>query len=167
MSCKTHEHVKRLCGFKNRVFTKRRTCCCVEKMLKSAGYTDMGVIDELRNGTDLVGCVERTEFWPTKFQPASVTLEKSNDMASKERGGLHQQFVGVCEGDFIEQVWNKTMEEVTLVFWLVLSRLTFEPEVRHCMCLRRSLIFLACGGTTHQFSGIAAMAWIGSQLPFA
>jgi len=103
----------------------------VEKMLKSAGYTDMGVIDELRNGTDLVGCVERTEFWPTKFQPASVTLEKSYDMASKERGGLHQQFVGVCEGDFIEQVWNKTMEEVTLVFWLVLSRLTFEPEVRH------------------------------------
>jgi hypothetical protein len=83
----------------------------VEKMLKSAGYTDMGVIDELRNGTALVGCVERTEFWPTKFQPASVTLEKSHDMASKERGGLHQQFVGVCEGDFIEQVWNKTMEE--------------------------------------------------------
>jgi hypothetical protein len=42
-----------------------------------------------------------------------------------------------------------------------------QMDLLQCMCLRRSLIFLACGGTTHQFSGIAAMAWIGSQLPFA
>ena len=48
-----------------------------EEMLKSVDYPDMGVVDELRNGTDLVSNVEKTGLWPTKFQPALVTLDES------------------------------------------------------------------------------------------
>ena len=72
----------------------------------------MSVVSELRDGTDLVGCTPKTGLWPSKFQPASITLDELHDIARKERSCLSQQFAGVCEGALIEQVWNKTMEEV-------------------------------------------------------
>ena len=83
-----------------------------EEMRKSVNCPDMGVVDELRSGTDLVGTLEKTGLWPTKFQPALVTLDKLHDIAVRERAGLQQQFAGVGGAEFIDQVWDKTMEEV-------------------------------------------------------
>ena len=80
--------------------------------MKFVDYPDLSVISEFRDGTDLVGCAPKAGLWPSKFQPASITLDELHDIACKERGGLRQQFAGVCEGEFIDQVWNKTMEEV-------------------------------------------------------
>ena len=69
-----------------------------EEMLKSVDYPDMGVVDELRNGTDLVTNVEKTGLCPTKFQPALVTLDELHDIAARERAGLRQQFAGAGGG---------------------------------------------------------------------
>ena len=80
-----------------------------EEMLKSVDYPDMAVVDELRNGTDLVSNVEKTGLWPTKFQPALVTLDELHDIAAQERAGLRQQFAGAGGPDFIDQVRDKTV----------------------------------------------------------
>jgi len=81
-------------------------------MLRAVDYPDMGVIDEMRCGAELVGSVEKTGLWPTKFQPAMVTLDELHTIACRERSGLRQQFVGATDGNFIDQVWSKTMDEV-------------------------------------------------------
>ena len=65
-----------------------------EEMLRAVDYPDLGVIEELRDGEDLVGAVEKTGLWPTKFQPALVTLDELHEIAVRERAGLQQQFAG-------------------------------------------------------------------------
>ena len=83
-----------------------------EEMLRSVDYPDMGVVEELRGGTDLVGTVGKTGLWPTKFQPALVALDELRDIAKRDRAGLQQQFSGAGGADLIVPVWDKTMEEV-------------------------------------------------------
>ena len=61
-----------------------------EEMLRSVDDPDMGVVEELRGGTDLVGAVGKTGLWPTKFQPALVTLDELYDIAKRDRAGLQQ-----------------------------------------------------------------------------
>ena len=94
------------------IVMKQKNILLWEEMLKSIDYPDMSVVSELRDGTDLVGCTPKTGLWPSKFQPASITLDELHDIACKERSCLSQQFAGVCEGALIEQVCNKTTEEV-------------------------------------------------------
>ena len=83
-----------------------------EEMLRAVDYPDMGVVRELRDGTDLVGPVERTGLWPSKFQPALVTVTELHDIAVRERAGLQQQFSNQARNEFIVPVWEKTMDEV-------------------------------------------------------
>ena len=83
-----------------------------EEMLKAVDYPDMGVVEEMKNGTELVGCIAKTGIWPTKFQPASVGLDELRDIACRERNGLAAQFTGLCDGDIGDQVWQKTLQEV-------------------------------------------------------
>ena len=83
-----------------------------EEMLRAVDYPDMGVVDEMKNGTELVGCIAKTGIWPTKFQPASVSLDELRDIACRERDGPGAQFAGLCDGDIGDQVWKKTFEEV-------------------------------------------------------
>ena len=91
---------------------KQKNILLWEEMLASINYPDLEVVDEPRDGTDLVGRVCKTGLWPAKFQPAYVTLDELLDIACKERDGLKQQFLGICDGDLVERVWNKTMDEV-------------------------------------------------------
>ena len=66
-----------------------KNICLREAMLKSLQYGDMGVVEELKEGSELVGCVEKTGIWPMKFQPAMVRISELQ-----------------------EEVWTKTLEEV-------------------------------------------------------
>ena len=75
-----------------------------EEMLRAVDYPDMGVVRELRDGTDLVGPVERTGLWPSKFQPALVTVTELHDIAVRERAGLQQQFSNQGRDEFIVPV---------------------------------------------------------------
>ena len=83
-----------------------------EEMLAVTGYEDMGVVQELKEGTDLVGCTPKTGLWPSKFQPATITVAELHDVACKERDGLHEQFSGFAKAGLQGEVWRKTMEEV-------------------------------------------------------
>jgi hypothetical protein len=84
-----------------------------EEMLKSVDYPDLSVVSELRDDTDLVGCAPKTGLWPSKFQPASKS-HLTNCMTLRARSGeaCVSSLLAVCEGEFIDQVWNKTMEKI-------------------------------------------------------
>ena len=99
-----------------------------EEMLRSVDYPDMGVVEELRGGTGLVGAVGKTGLWSTKFQPALVALDELHDIAKRDRAGLQQQFNCAGGADLIVPVWDKTKEEVASG---ISFRPSFEPEVRH------------------------------------
>ena len=81
-------------------------------MLKSVDYPDQQVTDEFVEGTDLVGCVERTGLWPARFQPASISVDELCNIATMERNGIHDQFQRGGSDEFSETVWSKTLEEV-------------------------------------------------------
>ena len=72
-------------------------------------FHETRVILPLQSSTDLVSNVEKTGLWPTKFQPALVTLDELHDIAAQERAGLRQQFAGAGGPDFIDQVRDKTV----------------------------------------------------------
>ena len=69
-----------------------QSVCLLEAMLKPVQYPDLGVVDEFKQGSELVGCVDRTGLWPMKFQPAAISVSDLHKIAKKERGLLRQQF---------------------------------------------------------------------------
>jgi len=89
-----------------------KNICLWEAMLKSVQYTDMGVVAEFKQGSDLVGCTDTTGLWPLKFQPATISLSGLHDVAARERLLPHQQLLGGIGEQFLEEVWSKTQEEV-------------------------------------------------------
>jgi hypothetical protein len=89
-----------------------KNVCLWEAMLKSVQYPDLGVADEFKQGSELVGCVDRTGLWPMKFQPAAISVSELHEIAKKERGLLRQQFHAEGDPDLTEEVGRKTMEEV-------------------------------------------------------
>ena len=92
--------------------TKSRRICLFEEMLTSAGYPDMGVVDELETGVDLLGDVPETGMLPKKFSPA-VLAEEGLKMQSSFMRKSHRE-VACSSGDAMvdETVWKQTLEEV-------------------------------------------------------
>ena len=68
------------------------------------------------NGSELVGCVQKTGLWPAKFQPASSRVDELHQVAIKERALFERQFGQGNQEQFLEEVWMKTLEEVELAF---------------------------------------------------
>ena len=83
-----------------------------KEMLEATQYPDMNVVQEFMNGSELVGCVQKTGLWPAKFQPASIGVEELHQVAIKERALFEQQFGQGNQEQFLEEVWTKTLEEV-------------------------------------------------------
>lgn len=81
-------------------------------MLSAMQYSDMDVVTEFCQGTELVGCVAKTGLWPQKFQPATIGVEELKDIAVKERHLFTQQFGDGIQEQFLDEVWSKTLEEV-------------------------------------------------------
>ena len=53
-----------------------------DAMLRAVGYPDLGVVEEFKRGTDLVGEVEKTGLWPVKFQPAVIGVDELYGIAA-------------------------------------------------------------------------------------
>lgn len=91
---------------------KSKNICVWEATLKSVNYPDMGVVDEFKGGSDLVGCVDKTGLWPQKFQPALISESELANIAAMERGAIRQQFERTDDDELASEVWNKTLDEV-------------------------------------------------------
>ena len=56
-----------------------------KEMLKAINYEDVGVIEECKSGTMLVGSAPTTGLWPAKFTPATMSISELHDTARRER----------------------------------------------------------------------------------
>ena len=92
--------------------TKSKRICLFEEMLTSAGYPDMGVMDELKRGVDLLGDVPETDMLPRKFSPAVLTEEGLNMQPAFMRKSHREIACSSGDATVDETVWKKTFEEV-------------------------------------------------------
>ena len=83
-----------------------------EEMLQATNFPDMGVVDELRAGSDLTGDIPPTGMLPGKFEPALISEEECANAARVRKAAVNE--VRSSGDDFIDNVvWQKTLEEVS------------------------------------------------------
>ena len=93
--------------------TKQKRILLFAEILKELDYQDMGVIDELKNGSDLVGDVPITGMLPGKISMATQT---QSGLAARSKLVQKQVFHSVSSSGDDESdnaVWSKTLEEVS------------------------------------------------------
>lgn len=92
--------------------TKGKRIVLFEQMLQSLKFPDMAVIDELRDGCDLVGDVALTHMLPEKFSPATISEEGLCAQAELVRSQT-ATIACSCGDDEVDMaVWEQTLREV-------------------------------------------------------
>ena len=81
-------------------------------MLEAAAYPDMGVVDEVLNGTSLTGEVEVTGIFESKFTPAEITVEGLKEVACHDRLSVFNSARSSGDDEVDKIVWEKTQAEV-------------------------------------------------------
>ena len=89
-----------------------------EEMLVETKFPDLSVVDELKNGADLVGEVASTGMLPGKLVPALSTVDELSCSSRRIRSKVENDRQGSGDKDVDNQVWEKTMEEVAKG-WLI------------------------------------------------
>ena len=92
--------------------TRSKRICLFSEMLASAHYPDMGVIDELKEGVDLVGDVPETHMLPKKFTPALLTREGLDAQSAMMRKGRRELASSSGHQSLDNEVWRQTLKEV-------------------------------------------------------
>ena len=84
----------------------------VKEPLEATKFPDPSVIDELQQGSQLIGEVPTTCMLPGKFPPALSTPEEVHDNAKRMRLLMNAEAAGSGDDDIDRIVWEKIMEEV-------------------------------------------------------
>ena len=82
------------------------------EMLKAYNYHDLGVVDELVNGTKLTGNIPPCGLWPAKFSPSTVTEEELSSIARRERPLVQHSAIISEDEEVNSSVWQQRLEEV-------------------------------------------------------
>ena len=83
-----------------------------EEMLSATGFPNMGLVDELRLGAELVGEIPATGMLPGKLVPALSTLEEVTCKSKRIRSKVEADTQSSGDSDVDKQVWQKTLDEV-------------------------------------------------------
>ena len=101
-----HEDVRQVLADKNILLWN--------EMLQAINYEDMGVVDEFRCGTSLVGPAPKTGLWPAKFTPATMSVGELRDTARRERAQGAK--ATNMDSSMVQAVWEQTLAEVQCGF---------------------------------------------------
>jgi hypothetical protein len=80
-------------------------------LLERHGYDDMGVVDELVKGADLVGSVGHVPSLTSTFKPATKSLSKLKEGAKASREATRSGVRGSGDREVDTEVYNKTLDE--------------------------------------------------------
>ena len=83
-----------------------------EEMLRDVGYPDMGVVDELKLGAQLVGKVPMTNMLPQRFAPSMLTEKMLLDHSALVRGKFLMPSKSSNDAEIDNSVWEQTLQEV-------------------------------------------------------
>ena len=92
--------------------TKQKRILLFSEMLSDLDYPDMGVIDELRSGSDLIGDIPVTGMLPGKLSIATQTASGLASRSKLMQKKLVHSMVSSGDESVDCAVWDKTMEEV-------------------------------------------------------
>ena len=81
-----------------------------KEMLSDIGYKDMGVFDEVGEGTNLLGQVPLTGLYPQTFKPAKASPEEVIKNAAATRSAILRAVR--AQGDVDAEVRRKSLEEI-------------------------------------------------------
>ena len=83
------------------------------EMLKEANYPDMGVVNELIYGTELVGSVPASGIFEAKVKPAEMSVEQLRSMSFADRVNFFYSSRSSGDDEVDKIVYEKTLEEVS------------------------------------------------------
>ena len=83
-----------------------------KELQEATKFPDPSVIDELQQGSQLIGEVPTTYMLPGKFSPALSTPKELHDNARRMRLLIDAEATGSGDDEIDRIVWEKTMEEV-------------------------------------------------------
>ena len=83
-----------------------------EEMLRATNIPDMGVVDELRFGSDLTGEAPLTNMLPGKFEPGLISEQELQTSAERVRKAAVNEVRSSGDSELDEIVWQKTLDEV-------------------------------------------------------
>ena len=109
---KSQEHAikSRLAPHAKHVLSRKKIVLW-KSLLEEHEYPDMAVVDELLEGTKLIGETDTTGLWPAKFVPATMSEIELYELDTRERESICNKVKDTpSETDYA--VWCKTLEEV-------------------------------------------------------
>ena len=83
-----------------------------EETLKDADYEDLGVVDELRLGAQLIGDVEITGMLPPRFVLAMLSEKMLGQQAKLGRAKFEVRGQGSQDHEIDVSIWEQTLQEV-------------------------------------------------------
>ena len=83
-----------------------------EEMLRATNFPNMDVVNELKHGAELTGCIAETGMLPGKLSPALSTVEELHANAARIRSKIVSETSGSGDSHIDSVVWSKTLEEV-------------------------------------------------------
>jgi len=96
-------------------------CLCnpaFKEMLEEQQYPDMGVFEEISEGTGLTGSVPDSGLFEKVFRPSEITESFLKDNALKNRKAIFHATKSSGDKEIDEVVYSKTLEEVS-AGWLI------------------------------------------------
>ena len=99
---KLDSHTKRILSNKKMLW---------KSLLEEHDYPDMAVVDELLQGTKLIGETDTTGLWPAKFVPATLSEIELYEISTREREAICNK-VKDTPSETDDAAWCKTLEEV-------------------------------------------------------
>ena len=91
--------------------TKGKRIALFSEMLEFYNYPDLGVIQELKEGVDLVGEVPTTGMLPFKFVPPLLTPQALAQQSEMRRQRIMKQSCSSGDPTVDAEVWRQTLEE--------------------------------------------------------
>ncbi len=92
---------------------KNKRLLLFKELLVETGFPDLGVIDELTLGVNLVGDVPVTGMLPFKYKPALIAEEALSKHAAFVRPSVVHSCCSSGDRSIDLEVWNKTLDEVS------------------------------------------------------
>ena len=91
---------------------KGKRLLMMREILQDLGYTDVGVVNAIIKGFDLVGPSDDCPALPATFQPASVTIDELSETALSANSAIFNTTASSGDDWADAEMWRKTKKEI-------------------------------------------------------
>ena len=100
-----------------RTVLKGKRLLLLSEMLSELQYPDAGVVEDIKNGYDLVGVLPASSVLPLAFTPATLSESELLESAPAANQAIFESTRSCGDPEVDQELWRKTQKEVA-VGWL-------------------------------------------------